>query len=106
MKKVYILILSVCLLCLASFISAQSLTAPEGVSGDLSQILTNIANGVGGVITGLATIMFLVAGILYATSAGNPQRIETAKKALIYAIVGIVIGLSATIIVNQVKDLM
>jgi NAD/NADP transhydrogenase beta subunit len=48
--------------------------------------------------------MIIVAGIFYLTSAGNPQRIETAKKALIYAIAGIAIGLAATAIVNIIKN--
>jgi NAD/NADP transhydrogenase beta subunit len=48
--------------------------------------------------------MIIVAGILYLISAGNPGRIETAKKALIYAIAGIVISMLATAAVSLIKS--
>jgi len=105
MKKVYILISAVCLLCLASFISAQSLTAPAEVPTDLKTVFTNIANGVATLITSLGAVMIIVAGILYLTSAGNPAKVETAKKALMYAVAGIVIGLAANVIVEIASDM-
>ena len=40
-------------------------------------------------VGGLSILAFIISGILYLTSAGNQERMETAKKALIYAIIGI-----------------
>lgn len=68
-------------------------------------LLKNIVTEVGKLIVTLGAIMIIVAGILYLTSAGNPGRMETAKKALTYAIVGIVIGLAASAIVNTIETI-
>lgn len=40
---------------------------------------------------GLATIAFIVAGIMFLTATGNPSRMEIGKKALLAAVIGIVI---------------
>ncbi|RJQ13745.1 hypothetical protein C4553_02530 [Candidatus Parcubacteria bacterium] len=39
----------------------------------------------------LATLVVLWAGFLYLTAGGNPEKIKTANKALLWAIVGIII---------------
>lgn len=75
---------------------ASAATIPDPLGGvDFPQLLGNIAKGVGMLVASLGVIMIIVAGILYLTSAGNPQRTETAKKALLYAVIGIAIGLAA-----------
>lgn len=57
-------------------------------------------------LTGVAAGVFIViAGIRYITSMGDPQEAEKAKKAIMYAVIGlIVIGLSA-VLVNTVLSL-
>lgn len=67
---------------------------------NFGDLLLKIASGVGVLIASLGTIMIIVAGILFLTSAGSPTKMETAKKALTYAIIGIAIGLAATAIVQ------
>jgi hypothetical protein len=39
--------------------------------------------------------MIIIGGIKYALSSGDPQRINSAKDMIIYAIVGVVIALIA-----------
>ena len=106
MKKVYIFsIIFVSLFCLSSFALAD-ITIPNPLSvGSFGELLTQIAGAVGIFIASLGTIMIIVAGILYLTSAGSPERMGTAKKALTYAIIGIVIGLAATTIVAIIKGI-
>jgi hypothetical protein len=81
-------------------------TIPNPLTGvnNFGELLLRIAGGVGTVIASLGTIMIIVSGILFLTSAGSPTRMETAKKALVYAMVGIVIGISATAIVQIIKQ--
>ena len=86
----------------AGVVSAQTITNPLN-SKDIQSLLTSAATQVGLLISSLGVIMIIVSGILYVTSAGNPQRVETAKKALIYAIAGIAIGVAASVIVAIVK---
>ena len=64
-----------------------------------------IASAIGPLIASLGSVMIIVAGILYLTSAGSPEKVGTAKKALVYAIAGIAIGLAASSIVQIVKGI-
>jgi hypothetical protein len=50
----------------------------------------------------LAVIMLVVAGLKYITSAGDAQKVASAKSAVIYAIVGLVIVALAQTIVHFV----
>ena len=105
-KKIISLVILVGLFfCAQAALGQAVITPPAGVPQDFSTILTNIVKTVGTVIASLGTIMIIIAGILYLTSAGSQERLTTAKKALIYAVVGIVIGLSATTIVSIVEGL-
>lgn len=58
-------------------------------------LISTITTYITGLIATLATLVIVWAGILYVTSAGNVGRLETAKKALFWALVGIGIALAA-----------
>jgi len=47
-----------------------------------------------------------VAGVKFFFSAGSETRLESAKKATAYVIIGIAVALGALIIVRQVIDLL
>jgi len=94
----------VSLFCPVSLILAVSIPNPLSGVNSFGDLLMKIAAGAGALIASLSVVMIIVAGILYLTSAGSPERIGTAKKALIYAVVGIVIGASASAIVAVIKN--
>lgn len=48
----------------------------------------------------LVIIAFVIAGILYFTAAGNTARLELAKKAFTWAIIGVAVGLGAFVLVQ------
>lgn len=50
----------------------------------------------------IATIMIIVSGIRYVTSAGDPARVNSAKSGILYAVIGLVIAIMAYAIVNFV----
>lgn len=55
------------------------------------------------VIAGIiAVIMILVASLQYITSTGDPQKTKKAKDTIIYALIGLVVAISASVIVNFV----
>jgi len=56
-----------------------------------------------GIASILAVIMVMIAGILYLTSAGNPQRIGQAKNYIIGSITGLVILLGSYLILNLIS---
>jgi hypothetical protein len=103
-KKAVYFLLIIGLLALAgnSFAQVRLENPLQGVN-NFTDLFGKIISTVGILIAGLGTIMLIVAGILYVTSAGSPEKVGTAKKALIYAVAGIVIGLAASGIVELIK---
>jgi hypothetical protein len=53
-------------------------------------------------LAGLSILMFVYGGTLWLTSAGNEERIGSAKKTLLYATIGLVVVLSSYIFVSFV----
>jgi len=111
MKKVYIFsIFFLSLFCLTSFAFAQvtqvTIDNPLGTTTFNGLLTDKIIPGVVGIIAALSTIMITIAGILYLTSAGSPERINTAKKALTYAIIGLVIAIAAGSIAAIIKNVL
>jgi hypothetical protein len=101
-KKIITLVVLTGLFCVAGFALAQvEIKDPLGGT-TFPLLLGKIVKAVGGLIAILGTIMVIVAGIFYLTSAGSQERIGAAKKTLTYAIVGIAIGLAAQTIVDAI----
>ncbi len=59
-----------------------------------------------GLLIVLAAAFILYAAFLYLTSATQPEKLETAKKYIIYAVVAIVVGFVARGLVSIVIDLL
>ena len=67
-----------------------------------NQVLTNglnIAYFVAGI---MAVIVIILAGFSFVTSAGDPGAVTKAKNAILYAVIGLVVILSAFIITQYV----
>jgi glucose uptake protein GlcU len=52
----------------------------------------------------LALIMIVIGGIVYLTSAGDPERADRGKKTFTYSVIGIIIALSAMVIIRQIAE--
>ena len=59
-------------------------TAVQGLITDSVNILTFVVGAI-------AVIMMIYAGFLFVTSAGDANKIATAKKAVLYAVIGVAI---------------
>jgi hypothetical protein len=53
-----------------------------------------------GIIGALALLMIVVSGLRYVLSAGDPQKTAQARNGIIYALVGLVIAITAEGIVH------
>lgn len=71
----------------------------------VSEVLSNIIIQVGGLMIGLGTISMVIAGFFYMFSAGDATKVQTAKRMILYSLIGIVIGVAAEAIVATVKSL-
>jgi hypothetical protein len=52
------------------------------------------------------TLMIIIGGIMYITSAGDPQKISTAKRLLFWAVVGLAIILLAKGLISVIKNIL
>jgi hypothetical protein len=65
-------------------------------------IITTVINVMLFVVGILCVIMIVFAGIRYATSAGDKQKVDNAKNTIIYAVVGLIVAMIAYALVNWV----
>jgi hypothetical protein len=73
-------------------LNGNSLYGPNGV-------LTRAASMFAVIVGVAAVIMILVGGFKYVTSLGDPSNIKSAKDTIMYAIVGIIVAITAQSIV-------
>lgn len=81
--------------------------AQAGVITDappISSILMNVLNFLLSIVGVLGIIGLVVSGVLYVTSAGNEERMRTAKNAAIGSVTGIVIALGALILTGALAS--
>jgi len=79
----------------------------EGVdnTSSTSGLLTLFDNLMGGLTrlaAAIAVIIIIVSGIRYATSGGDPQGVASARSAIIYALVALIVAVSTEIIIDFV----
>lgn len=104
MKKGFISLLAIELL-----ISPLAVFAQEpGVRLGATQ--PNVVGIMSGIITifwqffaGMSVVMFIVAGILFLLSSGDPGKVKTAKDAFLWGVVGIVVAIIAFSILSIVR---
>lgn len=88
----------------AVFSAGGTATTPPKPSGfDVAAIMGKIITYVWQFFAGLAVIMFIVAGIMFITSSGDPSKITTARNAFIWGVVGVIVAIVAFSIVQIVS---
>ncbi len=78
-------------------VSAQTsvkITNPIATS-DFSTLVGNVLSWVLGVAGSIALLMLIAGGVFYITSTGDEQRVETAKKMITWAILGLILTLAS-----------
>lgn len=83
-------------------------TAPGGYGTPPSSaqaLVHAIENLVGLVFGAIAVIMFVIAGILFLTAQGQPEKVQTARQAFIWGVVGVVVGLVAFSIIAIISTI-
>ncbi len=107
-KKIILLALSVAILpqvVLAGW-DIGSLSKFGLPSGTIPNIITGIMNWLLGILGLIGIIGFAIAGILYLTSAGDETRMGTAKKAMVYSIIGVIVGLSGLVVIKAIDSML
>lgn len=85
--------------------AACSGNGQDNISGTNGVILK--AAGLVSIIAGIAAVIaIMIAGIMFMTAAGDSSKISTAKKTIVYAVVGlVVIVLARTIIIFVIGNI-
>jgi len=71
---------------------------------DAQGVLDNIRNFLIWVVGGVSGIILIIGGIMYAMAAGDEQKTKKARKAIIGAVVGLVVALLANVIIMVVSN--
>jgi hypothetical protein len=74
--------------------------------GTITDIVVNILNWMLGLIGVVGIIGFVIAGILYLTSVGDSGRIETAKNAMMFSIIGVIVALSGFVALKAIETML
>ena len=101
MKKVLSIILVV--LFLAPLVSVAITADPPAMEPDAA--IERITSLVFGVLLAVAVLAIIYAGFLFITAGGKEESVTTARKMLLYAIIGIVVALLAQGIVNYLREM-
>lgn len=76
---------------------------PSAFSPNLSSLGQIVVNQVWIFFTIIAIIMFVVSGIQFLTSQGDPEKVKTARGSFLWGVVGIAVGVIAYTIIAIVR---
>ena len=79
-----------------------AISSATGGQGSFRSLALTIVNFFLTFLGLIAVVMIIYGGFLYVTAAGNQEKIESAKKIIMYAIIGIVVILLSFAIVNTI----
>lgn len=76
------------------------------LAGELDDIVWGIADAIELIFFGLVVVMFIYAGIMFLTAAGNPEKLAKAKQAIFWGVIGTIVGILAWSVERIVQDVM
>lgn len=79
-------------------------TGMKGKVGDTGSLVKDAVNVILWVVGILSVVMLVWGGIKYTTSAGDTNKVASAKNTIIYAIIGLIVSIMAYAIVNFVIE--
>ncbi len=88
----------------SSLYAANPKISPFDVTNDTTILsyLRRTKNYLLGFAGGIAILFIIIGAVQMITSSGNPQRLETAKKTLTYAVIGLLAVLLSSVILGVI----
>jgi len=87
--------------CTDASTDSSCLTNLPSVAADSTKV-TSALSILFGALAAIAVLIIIIQGIKFVLSQGDPQKAADARKGIIYAVVGLVIALSAEAVVRLV----
>jgi len=79
-------------------VNSAAVTAAPTLSAIATKVLTFLLS----ILGTIALIMLIIGSMMYLTSAGDDERIETGKKIFKYSLIGIIIAMGSLVLVKQI----
>ncbi|MHB1865433.1 MAG: Mbov_0395 family pilin-like conjugal transfer protein [Candidatus Saccharimonadales bacterium] len=80
----------------------------NSATADVSQVssfIKSVIEALAGLAGLVATGFFVVGGFSYITSSGNPQKLEKAKRTILFSAIGLAITIAAFVLSNIISNL-
>lgn len=77
-------------------------TPGQTKNGNLTEIIKKVTNVLLFLVGAISVIMMIVGGFKYTTSGGAPDKVGAAKNTILYAVVGVIVSMTAYAIINFV----
>lgn len=87
------------------FVFAAPVLAADGNIGQVENFIRSVIKVIAGLAGLIATGFFVVGGLGYITSSGDPERLHKSKQTLLWSAIGLAIVIAAFVISNIVTDL-
>lgn len=88
---------------------AQFTPQPPGANipnAPIWQIINNVMTWLLYLVGFIGVIGFAIAGILYLTAAGDEDRIATAKRAMTYSIIGVIVAIVGVVMLTAANTML
>ena len=72
----------------------------------LDSLINNIKNATWKVFGIIALISFVIAGVLFMTAGGEPEKLQKARAAFMWGVAGVIVGILAWSIITIVETIM
>jgi hypothetical protein len=69
-------------------------------------VLGSLLNALQGIIVAISIVFIVIGAVLYITSAGDEERIKTAKKAITASLIGLAIGIAAPSFLKEIYTIL
>jgi len=73
---------------------------------DFEELIENLIDFIFVLALGIAPLMIVIGGGYFIVSAGDPKKVDTAKKIIIYTLIGLIIVLFAKGIIVLLRDIL
>ncbi|GAC1391376.1 MAG: hypothetical protein NVSMB46_03670 [Candidatus Saccharimonadales bacterium] len=89
----------------APVVLTHTALAATGDIGSIEGFIKSIITVLAGLAGLVATGFFVIGGFSYITSTGHPERLDKAKKTILYSAIGLAITIGAFVLSNIVTGL-
>jgi hypothetical protein len=77
----------------------------ESSNVTIESLGVSIGNAIWIIFTIIAVICFIAAGIIFLTAFGDPEKVKTARSAVLWGVVGIIVAIMAYGIVAMIRSI-